>query len=265
MRFFSDISWTQWKLWTLGSGLLMAGLLVAPPPSTGQGASVEGTDDGTAGVEAAIAEAATTLLTDRFSVTPRQVKVEVTRLAGEAASIDREVQVDTSSPLRNRPRGRMQVNVQERTGTSWADRGWALLDVAYYDSVAVIETTVGSDDAVDTDDLALTWMETTRFHGTPLRADDLRELKEQDSLYATRRLTEGSTLRSGDLRSSYAAETGSTVVMHYERGAVNLELRCTARQSGFVGDTVRLYSPDTQTTYRARLTGPRTAEWIETL
>lgn len=247
-------AWSEWKLWTLGAGLLTGLLLVMAPQATAQDASAE----------SAIAGAAEELLTDRFSLTPRQLEIEVNRLAGEAASVQNDVRVSASS-LRRLPRGRLQVDVKEHNGSSWTERGWALLDVAHYDSVAVIETTAGSDDEVDASDLRLIWTETTRFHGEPLRADRLRELKQQDTLHATRRLTQGSTLREGDLRPSYAAETGSTVVMEYERGSLTLELRCQARQPGLVGDEIRLYNPDTEATYRARLTGPRTAEWIETL
>ena len=53
--------------------------------------------------------------------------------------------------------------------------------------------------------------------------------------------------------------------MTYERGGIALELSCKARNNGFEGDTVKLYSTDTKRMYRARITETGRAAWIETL
>ena len=58
---------------------------------------------------------------------------------------------------------------------------------------------------------------------------------------------------------------GDPVLMAYARGIITLKLNCKAREPGAVGDEIRLYAPNTDTTYRARLTAPGQAEWIETL
>ncbi|MEX1055510.1 MAG: flagella basal body P-ring formation protein FlgA, partial [Rhodothermales bacterium] len=62
-----------------------------------------------------------------------------------------------------------------------------------------------------------------------------------------------------------AAETGDHVTLNYRRGAVQLRLTCKARESGAVGDVIRVYSDDTRSMYRARLTARGKADWISTL
>jgi hypothetical protein len=44
-----------------------------------------------------------------------------------------------------------------------------------------------------------------------------------------------------------------------------MTLRCKAREPGFVGDVIRVYAPDNDTAYRARLVDAGRATWIETL
>ena len=84
-------------------------------------------------------------------------------------------------------------------------------------------------------------------------------------LFATRHLREGRTLRRGDLRAAFTADIGDAVTMRYRRGGLALDLRGQAREAGHVGDAIRLHVPDTNTTYRARLTAAGEADWIETL
>ena len=54
-------------------------------------------------------------------------------------------------------------------------------------------------------------------------------------------------------------------MMRFERSGLHLNLTCKARETGHVDDEIRLYSADTGKTYRARLTAPGAATWIETL
>ena len=164
------------------------------------------------------------------------------------------------------PRGTTQVKLfagSEATG--WQKAGWALLYVARFDSVLVARATVPSGEEVSLDDAAIAWMETTTFRGEPLRPDDLHALADEGTLFAARSIREGRVLRRDDLRPAFAAETGQIVMMRYRRGSLTFDLSCKARQAGHRDDAIRLYSSETGKTYRARLTGPGTAEWIETL
>ena len=164
------------------------------------------------------------------------------------------------------PRGTTQVKLFTGSDASgWQKAGWALLYVARFDSVVIARTTVPSGDEVSLGDASIAWMETTAFRGEPLRPDDLRALTQEGALFATRSLGEGRVLRRGDLRPAYAAETGATVMMRYRRGRLQFDLSCKARQAGHLDDAICLYSSETGKTYRARLTGPGAAEWIETL
>ncbi|MCH8962784.1 MAG: flagella basal body P-ring formation protein FlgA, partial [Bacteroidetes bacterium] len=142
---------------------------------------------------------------------------------------------------------------------------WALLYVAHFDSVVIARATMPSGDEVILATASIAWMETTTFRGAPLRPDELRALIQEGALFATRTIREGRVLRHADVRRAYAAETGATVMMRYRRGRLQFDLSCKARQAGHLDDAIRLYSSETGKTYRARLTGPGAAEWIETL
>ena len=113
--------------------------------------------------------------------------------------------------------------------------------------------------------LDIAWIETTTFHGEPLRASDVRALATAGALVAARSLREGRALRQGDLRLPYAVDN------RRRRAHALPPCRRTPRRpmprasTRAVGDEVRLYSADYKATYRARLTGPNTADWIATL
>ncbi|GBD00750.1 hypothetical protein HRbin18_00464 [bacterium HR18] len=182
-------------------------------------------------------------------------------------------QVTASGPLQLRlppttkdPIGHLQVDVWVADAQQlWRKVGWALFFVARYDSVVVARRTLQRGDNVSGADLAIVWQETTRLRTPPLSPQQLRQLQMQGPLEAMRRITAGEVLRADDLKPPRAAATGETVWMRYRRGALELLLRCQARMPGYVGDEIELYAPQTQATYRARLTAPGWAEWIATL
>lgn len=203
------------------------------------------------------------LLTDRFPEMAHRLDVRVlrTRVALEDPATLRLI-FPAEGAI---PRGHTQVDVHARAEAGdWQKVGWALLYVAHFDSVATIRRRVQPGEAVTDADVTTIWIETTTFHGNPMRAVTFQRLLRETPLYASRLLREGRTLHRDDLRPPYAADTGETVEMHYQRGPVLLRLPCKAREPGFEGDVIRLYAPTTSTTYRARLTGPGKAEWIET-
>lgn len=164
------------------------------------------------------------------------------------------------------PRGHAQADVltgSDRQG--WHKTGWALLYVAHYDSVMVPRNDLRRDDPLPPSALSASWVETTRFRGQPLRPSDYRQLAKTETVYAKRFLQAGRALRYDDVRQPYAAQTGEAVVMFYERQSLTMRIDCKAREPGFLDETIRLYSPTTRATYRARLIAPNTARWIETL
>jgi len=164
------------------------------------------------------------------------------------------------------PRGTTQVTLLQDAGEAgWQKAGWALLYIAHYDSVMMTATTVRADAEVDPAALHVAWIETTTFRGEPLRPADWQARLHDGAVFATRILREGQALRRSDLRPAYAAEPGAVVLMRYRRRGVAFDVVCKAREAGLAGEAVRLYSTDTGNLYRARLTGPGTAEWLETL
>lgn len=162
------------------------------------------------------------------------------------------------------PGGTTQVRLLTGSDAAgWQKAGWALLYVARYDSVVVVSTTVAAGDEVTPDVAGTAWVETTKFPGEPLRPSDVRAFT--GGVFARHTLREGKVLRQSDVRPAYAAETGAAITMRYQRSGITFDLACTARESGYVGEAIRLHSDATGKIYRARLTGTGTAVWLETL
>ena len=224
--------------------LLFAGLV--------QAQSNPGSDPVAEATMLAISERAPELM-DRIEVSVvRQPKAEV--LSDESA-----LQVELPS-LPVIPKGRLQVKLA-RNGESL---GTAQVNVAHFDSVATATGVVESGADVTRADLRFVWMETTRFSGDPLTPAVLSGFGSLDVI-ARRSLRPDRALRTSDVGPRPAAETGDSVRMLYRRGAFVLDLSCRARDRGQIGDIIRLYADESDTTYRARLTAPGRAEWIETL
>jgi flagella basal body P-ring formation protein FlgA len=155
------------------------------------------------------------------------------------------------------PNGPLSVAVTDADGRAV---GRARVFVARFDSVVSVSQTLRKGDDASAA-LTIAWTETTRLSGNPLTARDL----PPNALFATRHLRAGRTLRTGDLRSAFAADIGDAITMRYRRGGLSLDLRGHAREAGHVGDAIRLHVPDTNTTYRVRLMADGVAHWVETL
>ena len=217
---------------------------------------------GQAPPQAVVQQAAEAAIAQAFPGAAARLEVRVTRLGfrPEEPADGGDVQIAFRDGAEV-PRGRAQVDVFQN------DRklGWALLHVAHFDSVLVTTRRYRSDEPIDVADLSVAYVETTRFRTPPLRPSDLTADGGTAARYATRFLKEGDVLTAGDLRPPFAADTGAAVRMTYLRHGLRLRLACKAREPGHVGDVIRLYAPDTDVTYRARLTAPGAAEWVETL
>jgi flagella basal body P-ring formation protein FlgA len=217
--------------------LLLAALSVADPP----GLAVR--------AEAALAE--------RYRQGPH-LEVRVLRTGGEIPAGRLRLAFPTGDAV---PRGHLQVDVLGGEGEG-RRAGWLLLQVAHFDSVLVPTRRLARGGAVPPDALEAVWTETTRLAGDPLRPADLPALGEP---VANRFLPAGRPLRHGDLRAPNAAEPGDAVALRYERNGLALVLSCRAREAGAPGATIRVICPDTGALYRALLTAPGEAAWVETL
>ncbi|RMF63997.1 MAG: flagella basal body P-ring formation protein FlgA [Bacteroidetes bacterium] len=203
------------------------------------------------------------LLAERYPSEAGRLQVRILRAEGALDDLD-EVRLYLRSGD-GLPRGHTQADVLAPAADgSWKKVGWTLLYVAHYDSVVVPVRDLEAGTLLTPEDVSVIWLDVTTFRGQPLTATLFRRMQSEPT-FATRTLRAGQALRTGDLRPPYAAHTGDAVVMLYRRGPVTLRLTCKAREAGFTGDLIRLYYPDATTTYRARLTGPGTAEWVETL
>ncbi len=140
-----------------------------------------------------------------------------------------------------------------------------MLYVAHYDSVGVIMRRLEEDEPVMPAEIRFVRIETTRFHGEPLTPQILSQLQAQGELFANRFLKAERTLRADDIRNALDVALGQSVIMTYRRDAFVLEFTCKARMQGFIGDEIKLFAPATNKTYRARISGPGRAQWLETL
>lgn len=209
-----------------------------------------------------VAAEAQRVLTKQFARPAHQLDVRVLRAPEVPADGSLRIVFTSMDRL---PRGRARAQVFTKERNRWTSSGWASLYVAHYDSVMVVNENVRADDPIPPGALQSVWMETTRFPGDPFHAADYRAARKRGALLAAHHLREGKALRKSDVRPPYAAEAGSSVEMKYNRRGLVLRLPCKAREPGFVGEVIRLFAPETNATYRARLTGAGTAQWIETI
>ena len=249
--------WTAALLLLAGWGLPFVG---AVPPADAV--------IGTAGpdLNERVQTAATQALADAFPEIAHRLTVDVLRLPNtEPLPTDHAVRVHLTR-TNGVPRGRVQAEIEARPADGPRQSlGRALLQVAHFDSVMVPLETLRADDAVASDAVVARWVDVTRFSGTPLRAADYRALQREGRLYAARYLRADRTLRAGDLRPAHLVTRGDAVNLQYRRPQFTLTLRGTARDHGYADDIIRVYVPDTGTMYRARITGPGAAAWVETL
>ena len=246
MRLFLIHYWS-----TSGRGWLMGllGLALVAPLAHAQPQNAD-----------ALRAAVRAALSQRFASDMHRVQIRVKRTGGKAETVQQpRVEFRALDAL---PRGPAQVRVLHQQNGSWQRAGWALLYVAHFDSVLVATRTIEPGEQIERRDVQVRWTETTRFRGEPLAA---ATVGTDDPIFATRYLRKGRQLRANDVRPPYAADTGQSVTVEYRRGGLHMKLRCKAREPGFVGDVIRVYAPDTDAAYRARLVRPGLAEWIETL
>lgn len=226
--------------------LLLFLLLLLPPSAAAQDAGQQ------------VHAAAVAMLAERFPADAHRLAPRVVRSQIDVQGADSLYLVPAAGG--DLPKGHTQVKAY----AGHREVGHAFLYVAHFDSVLTARADVRDGDAVAPEDLSVAWVETTRFRGEPLRPADYRALAASGTVFADRPLRAGRALHAGDLRPPYAADTGDAVTVTYRRGRLTLQVACRAREPGYVGQVIRAYADDTQATYRVRLTGPGTAEWVAT-
>ena len=211
--------------------------------------------------EARVRAAAGALLAERFPDWAGRLEPRVVRAPALDGADTLRLDLVAAADV---PRGHTAADVLTPDGAGgWRHAGQATLYVAHFDSVAVAGRALARGEAVTAADLAPAWVETTRARTAPLRWADARALAGRTT--ARRSVAAGDQLRAADLETPPAVETGGPVEVRYRRGELALTLRGQARERGAVGEAVRVYCPDTRTTYRVRLVAPGVGEWMATL
>ena len=219
-------------------GLLLAGLAVAL---------------GTSGAQAPPADVAAAARAALADVWP-DAEVRVVRLSGGAGQAAPPLRVEFRDGA---PRGRVSAEVLTRTASGWAPAGWAFLDVAVYDSAAVVTAEVARGAALD-GSLRLERVDATRLDA-PLTPRQLAGWTARRSLAA------GTVVTSHLAEPPAAVRRRGALRVRYARGNVRVALDCTARERGAVGETVRAACPGTRAVYRVLLTAPGEGDWTGTL
>jgi flagella basal body P-ring formation protein FlgA len=234
----------------------LTGLLAAPVLSQpGQAQELK---------KAAVHTAATETIDDHYPGRTGNLKVRVRRVRGN---------LDTTETLRlqfseweGSPTGLAQANVRtRRPDGEWESAGWALLEVARFDSVATIRSRVQGDESIPASALETAWIETTDLRGEPVRIDTARSRARRGALVATRHLQSGRVLREHDVRRPHTVDAGSLIRVIYRQDQVVFRISCTAREAGVAEEVIRVHCAELKTTYRARIINENMAEWVETL
>ena len=181
-------------------------------------------------------------------------EVRVVRLSRAAA--------DAAPPLRVRfqddaPRGRVSAEVLTHAAGGWAPAGWAFLDVAIYDSAAVVTADLARGEPLD-GALRLARVDVTRLDGALMP-------RQLAGWTARRSLGAGTVVTARLAQPPAAVRAREPLRVRYDRGGLRVTLDCTARERGAVGETVRATCPDTRSGYRVRLTAPGEGDWAGTL
>ncbi len=193
-----------------------------------------------------VAEAATAALA---SVWP-DARVRVVRLSPSARAAAPPLRVQFQEPA---PKGRVSATVLAETASGWAEAGWAYLDVAVYDTVAVLAADAGRGEAVS--------VTAERVDVTALR--DPLPPNGLAGWTARRSLRAGTPLTARLVEPPAAVESRAPVRVRYRRGAVRVTLDCVSRERGAVGETVRATCDGA--THRVLLTAPGQGDWSGTL
>lgn len=114
--------------------------------------------------------------------------------------------------------------------------------------------------ALQKNDVDWRWIDITKMTGKPVEKQT-----EMQGLVLNRIVNKGSVLKWTDLRRKPVMRSGDEVTLIYNFKGIKIDMHCVSRQSGAIGDRVRLYSRETGKTYVGEVTGTATAIWKGTL
>lgn len=108
--------------------------------------------------------------------------------------------------------------------------------------------------------LQMDWVDISRLTGPFLQ--DVDQLNDQ--MVLARLLQKGQPIRLQEFISKPVVQAGDPVKLIMEKSGFRIEILCTARQDGAVGDEIRCYSNENRTTYTATVLDKGLAQWKHT-
>lgn len=185
------------------------------------------------------------------------VEIDVVRVTG---LVDGEADFTIHWPDEP-PHGTVQLRITDDDGA----RGWVMMRIRHLEYAAHATRDIAAGETMTASDISYALVDRAPTRGRLLTRASIDQLLDEGEVVAFRRIRTDRPLRPSDVGHAPIVEVGSSIVMDYQRGGVHFRITSTAREPGSEGEAIRLYSPETRSTYRARITGPGSAQWIETL
>ena len=190
--------------------------------------------------------------TYRFDVTIRYIPNELDKVSPkEVRSVDLTGQ--------NMPEGYALAKVKYGSG-SRKSLAQIQLFVDVWQQLLVPKERIMPRQKLTPDMFEMSWVRTTRLHGSYLKSFDSLKGKVSGRL-----LPAGKPIPPTGVRNTPIIKFGDTVTLKYQQNGLLLSLSCIARQSGAKGERIKVYCKDTRKTYEASVIDASTVKWEKTL
>lgn len=189
--------------------------------------------------------------TYRFDVTLRWMPSQLSRLSpGD---------INVVIPKSGEPRGNSIFEVTARINGQLQSTD-IQLHVKVERRLPTVAVTLRSGEEISSSDVILRWVDITRE-----RYDLVEDPTELGGMRLRRTLVTGEPVRKSDLWQELTVEAGSVVILHFLSDGAAVQLQGIARQSGEMGEVIRIYSEATRRTYLGEVNGPGLVIWKQTL
>jgi flagella basal body P-ring formation protein FlgA len=188
-------------------------------------------------------------------------ELELKRIPRTVQGLAPEQVVKAEQTSRGAPRGyeTFQLFLVDQQGK---DMGQTHLQIhlRLWQKLPVPQKRILAGENLSSNQLTYKWVELTRMTGT-----FLTEISLVDGHIADHMLPPDRPLRETDLAKPSVVEAGDMVNMQFSDGALQISLRCVARQAAAKGEEIRVFSEQTRRTYQVKVVNNKQVQWVKTL
>lgn len=153
------------------------------------------------------------------------------------------VELITQDPVfSNRISNRVQVHIQ------------------LWQKLPIMRNSMKEGERIGSQDIHYQWLDITRLTGPFIT--QIEEIPANQVL--ARLLQKGSPIRINDFKREAVVFAGEPIIMIMEQSGYRIEILCTARQDGAIGEEIRCYSADNRKTYSVEILDKGTTRWKHT-